>query len=60
MARACRREGDSNCAVAQYEKFIKLWTHADDLAARREAEAELRQIAGQAGGRAPVTPVTEN
>jgi tetratricopeptide (TPR) repeat protein len=45
IARACRREGDSSCAAAQYTKFIKLWTHGDDLVARREAEAELRQIA---------------
>jgi tetratricopeptide (TPR) repeat protein/predicted Ser/Thr protein kinase len=45
MARACRRQEDLNCATAQYEKFIKLWAHGDDLTARREAEAELRQIA---------------
>jgi tetratricopeptide (TPR) repeat protein/tRNA A-37 threonylcarbamoyl transferase component Bud32 len=45
LARACRNEGNIDCARGQYETFLKLWRQGDDLTIRREADVELRQLA---------------
>lgn len=51
LARIDDRLGDTVSARRQYEEFLQLWQHGDDLRQRREATGELQALIRRSGPR---------